>query len=431
LPPRSSEFLNYSFQSDGKRTAKPGLVRIIARLNVGGAAQQVCMLHEKLVPIFETHLIFGRLAAGESDMSYLLPSDRNVLRLPEMSREVSWADAIAFWKIFRFLRRVRPMIVHTHTAKAGALGRLAAWMARVPVIVHTYHGHVFHGYFSPLRTRLFLAIERFLGRRSTRIIAISESQSQELSTRYRIASGAKISVIHNGFDLDPFGRCEREEARKNLGLGADEFAVVWAGRLVPVKDVELLGAVVKRFAGHNPRVRFLVVGEGTERAVLADRVAGCANVDLLGWRQDMARIWSAADAALLTSRNEGTPTALIEAMAARVPFVATNVGGVQDIALGPLQELPNGFGFEAGNGFVTARTAEALEYCLNLLASRPEMARDKGVRGQFFAHERFSTSRLVEELCSLYQRLLPGKLEVGFAAPSPAHDDNSNAADAV
>jgi glycosyltransferase involved in cell wall biosynthesis len=422
--------LSYSFQSDGKPTAKPGLVRIIARLNVGGAAQQVCMLHEKLTPIFDTHLIFGRLADGENDMSYLLTSDRNVLRLPEMSREISWADAIAFWKIFRFLRRVRPMIVHTHTAKAGALGRLAAWMAGVPVIVHTYHGHVFHGYFSPLRTRVFLAIERFLGRRSTRIIAISESQLQELSGKYRIAPAEKISVIHNGFDLEPFGRCRREEARKHLSLGADEFVVVWAGRLVPVKDVELLGAVVKRFAQHNPRVRFLVVGEGTERAVLEEMVAGSTNVNLLGWRQDMATIWGAADAALLTSRNEGTPTALIEAMAAGVPFVATNVGGVQDIALGPLQELPNGLGFEAGNGFVTERTAAALEYCLNLLASRPEVARDKGIRGQSFAHERFSTSRLVRELSSLYEMLLPARPE-SLAAASSGQQDSSKAADAV
>jgi glycosyltransferase involved in cell wall biosynthesis len=431
LPAAINKRLSYSFQSNGKEAAKPGLVRMIARLNVGGAAQQVCMLHEKLAPIFETHLIFGRLAEGENDMSYLLRSNRNVLRVPEMSREITLADMIAFWKIFKFLRRVRPAVVHTHTAKAGALGRLAAWMAGVPVIVHTYHGHVFHGYFSPLRTRLFLAIERFLGRRSTRIIAISESQLEELSSTYRIAPREKISVIHNGYELELFGRCGREEARKDLGLGPDDFAVVWAGRLVPVKDIELLGAVIRRFAENNARLRFLVVGEGTERAALAEMVKGNDNVDLLGWRQDMARIWSAADAALLTSRNEGTPTALIEAMATGVPFVATHVGGVQDIALGPLQELPHGFGFEARNGFVTARTPEALQYCLNLLASRREMARDMGMRGQSFAHERFSMSRLVSELSSLYQRLLQGKAKMELAPAGPAPEDKSNAADAV
>lgn len=403
---------------------------MIARLNVGGAAQQACMLHEKLRPAFETHLIIGSLAQGENDMSYLLSSDRNLLRLPEMSRAISFPfDAIAFWKIFRFLRKVRPGIVHTHTAKAGALGRLAAWMAGVPVIVHTYHGHVFHGYFNRFWTNIFVTIERFLARISTRIIAISESQMQDLSTTYKIAPPEKISVVHNGYDLQAFGRSGREEARRSLGLAPNDFAVVWAGRMVPIKDVELLGNVIRKTAQDNPRIRFLVVGEGTQRALLASMVKDQKNVDLLGWQRDMVRIWSAADAALLTSRNEGTPTVLIEAMAAGVPFVATPVGGVPDIAIAPLQELSNGFGFKAANGFLGARTPKALSYCLDCLAKQPELAVEMGAKGRLFAHERFSTSRLVAELSSLYQNLLQAKKN-RFRSGQPAAGE-SKAADAV
>lgn len=388
----------------------PKLVRIIARLNVGGAAQQVCMLHERLSSAFETYLITGSLAEGEHDMGYLLSAEKNVLRLPKMSREVSLlSDALTFWKIYRFLRKTRPQIVHTHTAKAGALGRFAAWLARVPVIVHTYHGHVFHGYFNRATTRMFLSIERFLGKISTRIIAISESQWQDLALKYRVAVPEKISIIQNGFDLSRFSQGSREEARAALGVGANEFVVSWAARLAPVKDVELLASVVRKAAENKHRFRFLVVGDGTERAKLESLTADCKNINLLGWRTDMETIWRASDAALLTSLNEGTPTALIEAMAARVPFVATNVGGVQDVAVGDLQSLPKDMGLQAANGFLTARTTEALMYCLEMLAGNPELAKQMGDAGYTFVMERFSTARLIAELTALYQGLLEGE----------------------
>jgi glycosyltransferase involved in cell wall biosynthesis len=424
--------LSDNLQSEAGQLLHPRLVRIIARLNVGGAAQQVCMLHEKLRATFDTYLITGSLAEGEHDMGYLLSSEHNVLRLPKMSREISLvADALTFWKIYRFLRNVRPQIVHTHTAKAGGLGRLAAWFAGVPVIVHTYHGHVFHGYFSPLITRIFLSIERFLGRISTRIIAISESQWQDLALNYRIARPEKISIIHNGFDLGRFSKSNRESARASLGVGKDEFAVVWAARLVPVKDVELLAAVIKKAAESSRKFRFLIVGDGTERARFESLIAGCNNVSLLGWRTDMETIWAAADAALLTSRNEGTPTALIEAMAARVPFVATNVGAVQDVAVGPLQDLPDAKGSQAANGFLTARTPEALTSCLETLARDVTLAKQMGEEGHIFVMERFSTSRLMAELTALYHSLLEGKYGIVSRNAESSAESHSKAADAV
>lgn len=413
-------------------TKTPKLVRIIARLNVGGGAQQACMLHERLRPAFDTYLITGSLADGEKDMSYLLSSEQNVLRLPRMSRNISLiSDFMTFWKIYRFLRQVHPLIVHTHTAKAGALGRFAAWLAGVPVIVHTYHGHVFHSYFGHITTRVFLSIERALGRISTRVIAISESQRQELSSEYRVAPQEKISVIHNGFDLDAFSAARRDEARKALGLKAEDFLVVWAGRLAPVKDVELLGSVVRKSAESGRGYHFLVVGDGTERAQLESLVKGCANVDLLGWRDDMPVVWRAADVALLTSRNEGTPTVLIEAMAAGVPFVATNVGAVQDVAVPPVQPLPNEAGLQAGNGFLTARTPEALINCLDCLSANPSLAQRMGSAGKAFVMERFSALRLITDVTSLYTALLKSKTGRVPAALDPSPQNRSKIEDTI
>lgn len=418
-------------QAELERKSTPTLVRVIARLNVGGAAQQACMLHERLRSHYETFLITGSLAEGERDMSYLLSSEQNVLRLPRMSREISLlSDAVTFWRIYRFLRTVRPAIVHTHTAKAGALGRFAARLAGVPVIVHTYHGHVFHSYFGPLRTRVFLTIERLLARISSKVIAISESQFQELASKYRVAPAGKIAVVHNGFDLDGLSRKNRQDARRSLGLKAEDYAVVWAGRMAPVKDVELLGAVIRKASESGGHYRFLVVGDGTERAKLESLIQGCANVELLGWRDDISTIWTAADVALLTSRNEGTPTALIEAMAVGVPFVATNVGAVQDVALGPLLPMPNEAGIQAGNGFLTPRTPEALLSCLEHLANDANLAAQMGAAGRAFATERFSSSRLIADLTSLYAQLL--RRETGQVSGAVTSDQScSNIEDAI
>jgi glycosyltransferase involved in cell wall biosynthesis len=388
-------------------TANPKVVRIIARLNVGGPARQACLLHDKLVDHFDTHLITGSLAHSEQDMSYLLSSEHQVLRLPQMSREISfWSDSLAFWTILKFLRKERPGIVHTHTAKAGALGRLAAWLAGVPIIVHTYHGHVLDGYFGAFKSKAYLSIERMLGRLSTRVIAVSESQLQDLCSRYRVVPRSKISIIQNGFELVRFSQGCREDARKQLGLAKDDFVVVWAGRLVPVKDVQLLGQVIRQAAETQSNIRFLIVGEGADKPKLDFLIEGCRNVRLLGWRRDMELIWSAADVALLTSRNEGTPTALIEAMAAGRPFVSTNVGAVRDLAVTPLEELPDGIGHRAANGFLASRTPDALLYCIERIAKDPLMAEDMALAGRAFALDRFSAHRLIEEMKLLYETLV-------------------------
>jgi glycosyltransferase involved in cell wall biosynthesis len=399
-------FLSSEQIQNRPRTLK--IVRIVGRLT-GGPARQACLLHERLAGVFDTRLVMGSLSPGEHDMSDLLSSQDNVLKLAAMSREVSWSDARAFWRIFRFLRKERPDVVHTHTAKAGALGRLAAWLAGVTVIVHTYHGHVFYGYFGQVKTRMYLAIERALGRLTSCVIAISESQREDLCGKYRVVARQKIAVIQNGFELGAFSAKDRQEMRQELGLHPEQFVLVWAGRMAPVKDVELLGQVIRRAAAEQSVARFVVVGDGEQRAALEAQIQGCDNVMLLGWRRDMERVWSAADAAILTSRNEGTPTALIEAMAVGLPFVSTNVGAVGDLAVGPLQELPGGMGCRAGNGFLTERTQDALYYCIKELTSHPNDAAKMGAAGQAFVTARFAADRLVGEMTSSYLALLAKK----------------------
>jgi len=198
----------------------------------------------------------------------------------------------------------------------------------------------------------------------------------------------------------------RAQARQRFGFKADDFVAVWAARMVPVKDVQLLGRIIQMACPSLPNLHFLVVGDGEERQKLESLVGGCKNARLIGWQKDMWSVWAAADVALLTSRNEGTPTALIEAMAASVPFVATSVGGVMDLALGPLSPLPAGMGYRAQNGFVTVRTPEAMVYGVEQIAGNAQAATQMAAAGRAFVLKRFSADRLVEELNALYQSLL-------------------------
>lgn len=373
---------------------------------VSGPARNACLLHEQLRSDFDTRLICGSPCQGEHDMAYLLSSEQDVYRLAEMSREISLSDLKALFKLWRILRREKPQILHTHTAKAGALGRAAGWLAGVPVMIHTYHGHVFHGYFSSRKTRFFLAIERLLAKITTRIVAISESQRQELSVKYAVAPASKITVVQNGFHFPEFSEEQRNQARRHFGFEPHEFVLVWAGRMAPVKDVRLLAEVVVGAHEVSSPARFLVVGDGEERPVLEQLVSGCGNVRLLGWQKDMDLIWRAADAAILTSRNEGTPTALIEAMAAGLPFVSTDVGGVRDLAAGECIPMPPEHGLRAANGYLTPRRADALLHAIDRMVSDRSQSREMGAQGRQFVRERFAANRLVNDMRELYFELL-------------------------
>jgi len=399
-----------SVRSCNQNRVKPKIVRIIGRLNVGGPARQACFLHEALRGNFDTVLIAGHLDEQEGDMSYLLTSEDGVRWIRSMSRPVRfWSDLLAFLRIFRILRREQPDLVHTHTAKAGTLGRVAATLLRVPVRVHTYHGHVFHGYFGRLQTRIWLAIERTLNKITTRTVVISESQAEELVEKYKVVSRKKVCTIRNGYDLSVFA-CgadlrKARDLRREFGFDDSHFVVMWAGRLVPIKNVELLSKIVRK-ARRSPRLRFLVVGDGIDRNKLQSLTAGCSNIHLAGWRQDMPGLWAAADVALVTSRNEGTPSALIESMASGKPFVATNVGGVFDLATSPAEMDSCSAVIRAGNGFLTPLEVNPMLDCLEFLAANPDVAMAMGTTGQSFALGHYSDNRLQTDIEALYFDLL-------------------------
>lgn len=316
------------------------IMRIIARLNVGGPAIHVSLLTEKLDRTqFEQVLVCGQIAESEGDMQYYAEA-RGIqpIIIPELGREISFLrDINTLWKVYRLIRKYRPDIVHTHTAKAGFIGRVAAGLARVPIRLHTFHGHVFHGYFSPAKTRFFIWLERFCARLSTRIIAISPKLKDELVERYHIAPVKKFDVLPLGLDLQPLtvrpSEATLEKARQALRLPVDKKLVGIIGRLVPIKNHDLFLRVAREVITHRQDVHFVIVGDGECREELEHRAHNMGLADYVtftGWVQDIGQILHQLSVVALTSNNEGTPVSLIEAMAAGIPIIATNVGGVAD-----------------------------------------------------------------------------------------------------
>ena len=378
------------------------IVRIIGRLNVGGPARQACLLHERLRTEFQTVLISGRPDAGEEDMSYLLSSHEGVYWVDTMSRPVRlFSDLQSLISIYRILKQEKPDIVHTHTAKAGTLGRLAAILARVPARIHTFHGHVFAGYFGRFKTWLYLTIERFLARFTTRIVTVSEGQAHELAEVYRISPRSKIQVIRNGFDWKESSR-SRAEVRAELNLQEGQTAVLWMGRMVPIKGIDLLAEVVKQ-AAQNDSLMFVIAGDGPLRPQFEELTRGCGNLRMIGWQRDVAPLLKASDAVLLTSINEGTPTSLIEAMFAAKPFAATDAGGTAELAL-ELKPLKPGVQ-QAKNGLIVDREAESIVDCRKFLSADSGLREAMGRSGRESALRDWSSPRLLAEIKSLYYGL--------------------------
>jgi len=316
-------------------TRNPTVVRIIARMNTGGPAQHVAILAEGLTRHgFDHHLIFGSVESDESDMSHVLgDGSGDVFLVPELGRSIRpLADLRAVWKTFRYLRRVKPDVVHTHTAKAGLVGRAAAIAARVPVTMHTYHGHVFRGYFGPAQTRLFLGLEQLLAKKTDVLITLSPNLKTELLDDFGIGRQDQYRIMKLGLDLDVYSSEIPGDLKAELGLDPSVQLVGSVGRVVPIKDFDLL---LKAFAD-VPRddLHLAIAGDGecmadlratAEERNIADRV------HFLGWRDDIPNLMRSFDLFALTSKNEGTPVAIIEAMSAGTPVVATAVGGVADL----------------------------------------------------------------------------------------------------
>lgn len=375
------------------------VMHIIARLNIGGSALQVILLAEYFkLPTYESILVCGHIDASEGDMQYLADEKGIVpIVIPQLGRGISLLrDWRTVWALYRLIRKHRPDIIHTHTAKAGFVGRIAAWLARVPVRIHTFHGHVFHGYFSKRKTQFFLLLERFCARISTRIIAISPIMRDELANTYKIAPYDKFAVVPYGFELQQLANSDTPSTfRQDYQLPHDKKLVAIVGRIVPIKNHELFLRAAAVVIAKRQDLHFVIVGDGELRSETEQLIAELGIGDFIsftGWIKDIASVLHAIDIMALTSNNEGTPVSLIEAMAAGIPIVATAVGGVPDV-LGHGQ-----FGVLVPSGNIE-KFAEALAQVAD--GQHPDTRLT-----QTFALQHYGVSRLVQEMDQLHRQLL-------------------------
>lgn len=379
------------------------VLRVIARLNVGGPAIQASLLTSGLdQKRFISTLVTGREASREGNMLELaseleFTSGVEPVIVEDLGRSISpLRDLRALFSLIRIMRRLRPDVVHTHTAKAGTLGRIAAITTRVPVVVHTFHGHTFHGYFNKATSLMVSLWESLLARFSSAVIAISPRQAADL-----IDAGLprkKVRIIPLGLPLERFANgSARGDARSALKIGDDETVIGMVARLVPVKDPFLMVDAVAELSLNDPSTSLLIVGDGPLREeVEAHARHRGVHVRVLTWRADLENIYPAMDVVALSSKNEGSPVALIEALAAGRPVASTNVGGVADLlADGEYGHLAD----EATPTGLAGAIARAIETDPAQLALARRSALD-----------RFGSDRLIRDISALYEGLAAARV---------------------
>lgn len=394
----------------------PRVLRIINRFNLGGPTYNAAYLTRYMPSDYETLLVGGVKEDDEESSEYIV---RNLgidpIVIPEMRRQLNAQnDLAAYRKISQLIRDFKPDIVHTHASKAGTVGRLAAIRNKVPVIVHTFHGHVFHSYFNSKQTKIFLSIERGLAERTSKIIAISQKQKEELCDTFRIAPEEKFRIIPLGFDLQRFteNKPDRRIAfRKKYNLDDDEIAIGIVGRLAPVKNHKLfIDAISEAKKQTDRKIRAFVIGDGELKAdlvsqcrdlglsfAMADGGANLpkADVTFASWIRNVETAYPGLDIVAMTSLNEGTPVSLIEAQAANVPIISTNVGGIENIV------MPNDTAILAQNGNVQDFVSKLLPM-INDAQLRQRMT----ANGWTFVKDKFHYTRLVGDMDNLYRELL-------------------------
>ena len=395
----------------------PRVLRILNRLIIGGPSKNAVYLSRYMQPDFDTLLVTGGKEDHEQDADFLAAANNiDPTCIPEMKRPISpYNDWAAYNKLKKLIKHYKPDIVHTHAAKSGALGRLAAKHSNVPVIVHTFHGHIFHSYFNSLKTNFFIRTERYLAGLSDAIVAISHVQKKELSGDFRIAAADKFRVIPLGLDLDNFivdQEEKRNKFRTEFGLDDDTVAIGIIGRLVPVKNHSLFLKALKYVLNNTTeKVKAFIIGDGESRPQI-ERLANELEIKytqgtdashphpfvFTSWRTDVDTICAGLDIIALTSLNEGTPVSLIEAQAAGKPIVSTRVGGIADVVL------------ENRTALLSEITDERT-FSDNLLL----LVNDRGLRqqisnaGRDHVVNKFSYHRLVKDMSSLYHDLLDKK----------------------
>jgi glycosyltransferase involved in cell wall biosynthesis len=383
----------------------PKILRIINRFNIGGPTYNAAYLTKYLAPEFETLLVGGQKDYTEDSSEFILESlGLKPVLIEEMKREIGiQGDYQSYKKLKEIIGDFKPDIVHTHASKAGAVGRMAASKLNVPLIFHTFHGHVFHSYFSPTKTKIYKNIERYLAKKTTKIIAISEIQRMELSQIHKICPLEKIEVIPLGFDLNRFRENQEEKRirfRRTWNIDDDEITIGIVGRLVPIKDHSLFLNAAKRVNEHtSKRIKFIIVGDGELKNDLKTQVAALQlnNVLFTSWIKNIDEVNAGLDIMCLTSKNEGTPVSLIEAQAAGLPIVSTNVGGIANI----IKVGENALLSESGS-------IESLAQNLLSLIENDEKRTLFSKKGEH-VFESFHYTRLIEDMHNLYKRELNRK----------------------
>lgn len=389
----------------------PKVLRIINRFNIGGITYNVSYLSKYLEPEYETLLIGGPEEEGE-DSSLYIPEGLGLKPkvLHQFQREINFkADYLAYKEIKKIIKEFKPDIVHTHASKAGAIGRLAAIHCKVPIIIHTFHGHVFHSYFGKLKTGFYKWIERYLAKRSTAIIAISNKQKQELSETFKIAPKDKFHVVPLGFDLNRFATNKsknRKEFRQKYHLTDNQIAIGIIGRLAPIKNHGLfIEAIAYLKQNSNSNFKAFIIGDGDTKPAIIERCkafgisytnnpAGEADIVFTSWITNVEWALHGLDLVCLTSLNEGTPVSIIEAQAAGKYVVSTNVGGIEDV-------------LHPACGLLSHVNDHKL-FCQNLEKACHEKiaGSDYQKTGEEWAFQKFSYQRLVSDMKHLYDKLL-------------------------
>jgi glycosyltransferase involved in cell wall biosynthesis len=396
------------------KNKKIKVLRIINRFNLGGPTYNAAYLTKYLEPEFETLLLGGVKYEEEESSEFILEKlGITPVIIPEMQRSISFADdKKAYKKIKKIIKEFQPDIVHTHASKAGTLGRLAASKLNVPIIVHTFHGHVFHSYFGKTKTLFYKTIESRLAKKSTKIIAISDIQKEELWKNHKICKKDKIAVIPLGFDLNRFQENieeKRKSFREKYLVDDDEIAIGIIGRLVPIKNHQLfINAINDVRQKTSKKIRAFIIGDGEEKEQLIELLKRIdmdyvewsnsqksVTITLTSWIKDIDWANAGLDIIALTSLNEGTPVSLIEAQASNKPIVTTNVGGVENIVL------------KNETAFITdSNNLEQFSESVLKLIDDDDLRKKMGNKGWDFVHKKFHYLRLAEDMKSLYFSLL-------------------------
>jgi glycosyltransferase involved in cell wall biosynthesis len=382
------------------------VLHIITRLDMGGSAQNTLLsclgLEPALYPVTlvkgsteESSMTREEIERLEQDLAVLRRQGVGVITIPTLVRRISpWHDLRAFLAILRHLCRLRPDIVHTHTSKAGLLGRLAAWLARVPVVVHTPHGHVFYGHFGLTLSRFFLLVERMLSRITNHLVALTPGEAEDY-VDLGVMPPHKISVIPSGIDLRRFlgARVDRLSKRRELGLPSAALTVGFVGWLLPIKGVSFLVRAMPDILARHPESFLVLVGKGDHEATLrslTDSLGLNGRVLFLGWRPDVEEILPCLDLLVLPSLNEGMGRVVLEAMAAGVPIVASRVGGVPDLV------------WDGQNGLlVPPADSGALKRAICQLFRDEPRRRRMGAKGKEICGQ-YSVESMVNQISDLY-----------------------------